>query len=157
MIFYGVLALIAFLATLRDPDLLWIGAWLLGGWAISNYLHATMPVTELVGPYSMIEFMVLYATSIAWGTHRRYWPLLIIGALNLVSIAVNIGFSRNFPPTGRQIYLWELTTNLCFAGQCLLATGVGIFDGFRVGRFNRLSDLWKRAVAAYAARSARKP
>lgn len=152
LVFYGLLAGVAFWATFRNSDLMWIGIWLTSGYVISNIFHALLPVSDLPGPYSLIEFMVLFATSIAWDAHRRYWPLLVLGGVNILSICINIAFASFFPPSGRQVYLFEVTTNLCFAVECLLATGVGLFDGIRSGRFHRLPRLWRRVVASYADR-----
>lgn len=153
LIFYGSLAALAFWMTCRDPDLLWVGGWLLLGWMISNVLHAYCNVSSLPGPYSLIEFMILFATSIAWDSHRSCWPLLLIGAVNIISICANIAFAAFYPPDPRQVFAWEMTTNVCFVIECLLAGGVGFYDGCRTCRFRRVPALWRRALAAYDSRS----
>jgi len=153
LLLYGGLAFMAVLATIRDEDLRWIGLWLLAGFALSNFLHARVNVTDLPGPYSLIEFMVLVAVGVAWDNHRKYWALLVLAGINILSICINIGFGTTFPPSKQQIYLFELTTNICFAAECLLAIGVGLADGLRNGRFAPLSRFWERAVAPHVARA----
>lgn len=134
---YGSLALLAFWACMRDRDLVWIGAWLVGGWAISNLMDWYAPPIAAPGPYTLIEMMVLTAVYCAWAEHRpRYrWPLTGIAICNTASIAANVAFAANFPPIRQQIYLWEGTVNMIFAAECLLAIGVGVADGVRTGRF----------------------
>lgn len=153
LIFFGTLALLAAWATKGEEDLQWVGVALLAGYALSNLLHATMRVTNMPGPYSLIEFLVLFLTSIAWDSHRRCWPLLVLAGVNIVSICTNIAFASIFPPSPRQIYHFELTTNLCFVAECLLATGVGVYNGRRHGRFSWLSGVWGRSVATNVART----
>lgn len=167
LIFFGTLALLAVWATRGDEDLRWIGVCLFIGYALSNALHATMPVSAMPGPYSLIEILVLLATSIAWDAHRncwplfrirgveimRCWPLLVLGGVNILSICINIAFASLSPATLRQIFVFELTTNICFMVECLLATGAGVANGLRIGRFRRLSGLWIRIVAPNAGRT----
>lgn len=151
--FYGSLAALSMWSTCRDRDLVWLGAALVGGWAVSNALFFLTPITWRPGPYSVIELLVFYAAGIAWAEDkRRRWPLLILAGINVLSIAANVAFSANFDPTPRQIYLWELTTNLCFAAECLIATWVGLADGYRSGRFGRLPHRDGGGVAPDAAR-----
>jgi len=150
LVLFGLLAFVAVLATWCDEDLRWIGLWLFGGFALSNILHAHMRVSDLTGPYSLIEFMVLVAVSVAWASHRSYWPLLLLGAVNILSICINVAFAVNYSESARQIYLFELTTNMCFVAECMLATGVGLVHGHGIGRFARLSRLRRRSVAADA-------
>lgn len=134
--FYGSLALLALWATWRDFDLRWIGAWLVAGYVLSNALFFTVAVAHRVGPYSFIEVMVAVTAMSAW-TEHRYRALIGIVVFNLASIGANIAFAVHFPPSQRQIFLWEVTTNICFAAECLIATGVGIAHGYRTGRFSR--------------------
>jgi uncharacterized membrane protein HdeD (DUF308 family) len=141
LVLYGGLAMLAVWSTRHDRELVWLGGWLAAGFVLSNLLHATLAVTYLPGPYSLIECMVLFAASIAWGVHRKHWPLLVIACVNVLSITANIAFAANFPPSPRQIFLWELTTNIFFAVECLLATAVGVADGYRTGRFVWLPPL----------------
>lgn len=167
LIVFGALAALAAYATLGDEDLRWIGFWLVIGFILSNVLHASMSVDYLPGPYSLIEFMVLLATALAWDSHRncwpmwpirqvqfvRCWPLVLLAGINILSICINIAFSALYLPTRQQIYVFELTTNLCFTAECLLAIGVGVSDGLRNGRFARLSGLWRRNMASNVTRT----
>lgn len=148
-IIYGALAITAFWATWRDEDLRWIGVWLVGGWALSNMVAELAPVTYRPGPYTLIEMMVATAAYCAWGIHRKHryaWALVAIVIFNTASIALNIAFAWSFPPEWRQIHVFEVGTNLCFAAECLLATGVGVADGYRTGRFH-WRPLFRRSIA----------
>lgn len=151
---YGLLAWLAFWACLRDRDLFWIGLWLLGGWGISNLLDWYAPASVAPGPYTLIEIMVLTAAYCAWVEHRpRYvWPLIAIAICNTASIVANVAFAMNYPPTGRQIYLWEWTTNMTFGAECLLAFGVGVADRVRTGRLARWPRLRRDRAEPDAAR-----
>lgn len=155
LVFFGLLAILAAWSTWHDEDLRWVGLWLLGGFGFSNILHANFPVTALPGPYSLIEIMVLLAAAIAWDL-RRYWPLLVIGGVNVLSICFNIAFAAHSSPGVRQIFLFELTTNLCFTAECLLAIGTGIYDGLRSGRLAGLSLVRRRNLAPHVAGTAEK-
>ena len=136
MLFYGGLAAIALWATWRDFDLRWVGLWLVAGYVITNVMYFTVTVETMVGPYTFIEVMVAIAAMSAW-TEHRYSALVLLVAINLASIGANVAFAANFPPNVRQIFLWELTTNICFAAECLIAAGVGVSHGYRTGRFTR--------------------
>lgn len=136
LLFYGSLALFAMWATWRDFHLRWVGAWLVAGFVLSNALFFTVPIEHRVGPYSFIEVMVAVTTMSAW-TEHRYRALIALVAFNLASIGANIAFAVYFPPSRQQIFLWEVTTNICFAAECLIAAGVGIAHGYRTGRFSR--------------------
>lgn len=150
-LFYGALAALAFWATYRDEYLRWIGVWLCLGWVASNVLdfsHVSVP--DRIGPYTGIEVMV--ATAAAWAIFRRSRLLTFIMMFNLLSIAANIGLALNFPSDERQIYLWKVTTNLCFAGECLFAFGIGVGHGYRIGRFRRWFSLRGRAASVGVAK-----
>lgn len=148
---YGVLAAAAFWATCRDEYLRWLGLWLLGGWILSNILYfGHVPAADRVGPYTATEIMV--AVAAAWAMAERTKWLTAILAFNLVSIAANIGLALNYPPDQRQIYLWAVTTNLCFAGECLFAFGIGVGHGFGTGRFRRWFYIRSDAPASGASR-----
>ena len=136
MLFYGCLAALALWATWRDFDLRWVGIWLVAGYIITNIMFFTVKVETMVGPYTFIEVMVAIAAMSAWIEHR-YNALVLLVAINLVSIGANVAFAANFPPDERQIFLWELTTNICFAAECLIAAGVGVHHGYCTGRFTR--------------------
>ena len=156
-VFYGSLAFIALYATWRDRDLVWLGWALVGGWAVSNALFFLTPLSWRPGPYSVIELLVLYAAALAWMVDKRArWQLLILAGVNVLSITANVAFSATYSPNARQIYVWELATNLCFAAECLIATWVGIADGYRSGRFGRLSRDSERHMAPDAARRERR-
>lgn len=153
LIFYGSLAALALWATWRDRELVWIGFWLVGGFLISNVLFFLATLEWRPGPYSVIEVMVFFAAMMAWAEERRLrWPLLILCGVNVLSIAATVAFAATIAPNRSQIFLWELTTNICFAVECLLATWVGVADGYRTGRFARVPRSDGRVVAPDAAR-----
>ena len=156
---YGALALIALWATWRDTDLVWIGVFLIGGWAVSNLADWYLPIERQPGPYAVIELLIVYVTSLAYMAElrrgRRRWPLLLLGGAAIVSVIATAAFTTQYPPSGRQVYLWKLTTNLCFAAECLFATTTGVIDGYRTGRFASLSRRGGRNLAADAARRER--
>lgn len=137
-------------STWADEDLRWIGVWLAISFAASNWMHAKMHVTVLPGPYSMIEVMILLAAGVAWDSHRRYWGLLVLGSINILSICICIAFAAQMPINHRHVFVFEVTTNLCFAAECLLAIGAGIANEYRTGRFNRLLFSGRRTVATNA-------
>lgn len=149
---YAAFATGAVWATWADDDLRWVGVWLLTSFAASNWLHAEMHVSSLPGPYAMIEVMILLAAAVAWDSHRRYWGLVLLGGINILSICASIAFAAEKPILPRHVFVFELTTNLAFAAECLLAIGAGIADGYRTGRFNRLPFGGRRSVAAHVAR-----
>jgi hypothetical protein len=156
--FYGALACLAVwstwsrLAPWRGRDDLWtIGAVLMLGFAASNILKATIPIMDQAGPFSFIEVIIAVTAFYVWSLQRSRLLIALVG-LNLASIGANIAFALNFPPTGQQIFLWEVTTNVCFAGECLLASWLGIAHGYRTGRFVRRVRLGGRAAQPDAAR-----
>lgn len=133
---YASLAVLALWATCRDYYLRWLGLWLVGGWLLSNALFfGHVPPSDRVGPYTAIEIMVAVAAT--WAMPERSYWLIAILCFNLVSIAANIALAINFPPEWRQIYWWDVTTNMCFVGECLFAFGIGVAHGFRTGLFRR--------------------
>lgn len=148
---YGSLAALALWATCRDEYLRWIGFWLVGGFVLSNILFFSgVSASQRIGPYTAIEIMV--AVSATWAAAARTRWLIAIIVFNLLSIAANIGLAANFPPTPRQIYLWELTTNMCFAAECLFAFGIGTAHGLRTGHFNSWVRLRRHPAQPDAAR-----
>lgn len=152
---YGSLAALAFRMTCRDEYLRWLGLWLVIGWGLSNILDfGHVPVAGRIGPYTGIEIMV--AVAAAWALAERSYWLVAILCFNLLSLAANIGLAINFPADQRQIYLWKATTNLCFAGECLFAFGIGLANEFRSGRI----DHWffvRRHVASPSANTESDP
>lgn len=149
---FAAFTTLAVWSTWVDDDLRWVGVWLLVSYGAANWMHAEMHVSGLPGPYAMIEVMILLATAVAWDSHRRYWGLVVLGGLNILSICVCIAFAAEKPIVPRHIFVFELTTNICFAAECLLAIGAGIADGYRTGRFNRLPFGGRRTVATNVAR-----
>lgn len=156
-LFYGALAFAALYTTWHDRDLRCIAFWLVLGWALSNALDWYAPIEWRLAGYSMIEFAVLFTTALAFFINRQNWPLIVLAAVNIFSIMANIGFGMNFPPEGRQVFRWEVTTNIFFAIECLIAGGVGIVDGRRIGRVFRLPRLGSGDLAPNAAREGRGP
>lgn len=150
---YGVLACVAMWATWRNFELFWVGFWLVFGWAASNLLFAYAPVEARPGPYTVIEMMVALAAFCAFAEHR-YKALIGVVMFNVASIAINVAFATLSDPDQRQIYLYEVTTNLCWAGQCLLAAGVGVAHGRRTGRFPHWPLVRRDAAQPDAAREA---
>lgn len=128
VIFYGLFALAAFLATHGDHDLGLIGIFLAGGFLASNALFLFAPVTARPAPYTLIETLVALAAYCAFEV-RGHRALIAIVILNIVSICANVAFSLVFPPDQRQVLAFETTTNLTFAAECVLATWVGIAYG----------------------------
>jgi hypothetical protein len=144
---YGVLAGIALWATwpckeparpweIEDFALLWIGLWLVIGWAISNALDWYAPEHWAPGPYTFIEVMVAFSAAKAWAEHR-YPALIALVAITLLSIGFNAIYASHHPPSDWQTYLWKTATNACFAAECLIAIRVGVSHGYRIGRFSR--------------------
>jgi hypothetical protein len=133
---YGALAVLALWACGRDRDLQGIGACLVFGWAFSNLLDWSFPATAKPGPYTFIEILVALFAYLAW-ENRQERRILLVMCVNIVSICANIALALNNPPDRQQIYAHALTTNLCFAAECLLVTWAGIVDGLRIGRFHR--------------------
>lgn len=153
---YGLLALLAMWATARDFDLFWVGFWLLAGWLCSNLIFFLAPIEARAGPYTLIEMMVALAAYCGFVEHRSKWLIGILG-LNAVSIAINVAFAAVSDPDHRQINLYEVTTNMCFAAQCLLAISVGVGHGRRTGRFTRWPLVRRHPVEQGAARQERRP
>lgn len=153
---YGSLAALALWATWRDHDLYWIGVWLAVGWAVSNMLFATLPPQARPGPYTVIEVLVALSAYFAWAEHRHRALVVLVG-VNVLSIMANVAFASTISPVPRQIWLYEVTTNMCFAAECLLAAGVGIAHGRRAGRFDSWVGAGRRALEPHVARQRREP
>lgn len=133
---YGSLAALALWATWRDFYLRPLGLVLAAGFLLSNSLYfASITAVERAGPYSGIEVLVAAAAFYALAVRSR-WLILVL-AFNLLSIASNIGIAVNNSPDQQQIFAWIVTTNICFAAECVVTTGVGIAHGYRTGRFHR--------------------
>jgi hypothetical protein len=152
LIFYGTLAVLALWATWHNEDLRWIGWMLVTGFCLSNILFFTAPITVRPGPYILIEILVALAAYCAWGA-TEYRALIVLVAFNLASIGVNLTFAAGGPnPSPHNIFVFVAATNFCFATECLLALGVGIAHGYRVGRFHRRFHLRRHAPQPNAAR-----
>lgn len=154
--FYGSLALGALWATRHDQDLIWVGGWLVAGWAMSNFIWALGDPSAKPGPYSLIEAMVALAAVVAFDRHR-YRALLIIVSLNILSICANLAFASIIKADERQVFLHAVTTNLIFAAECLLAIGIGVAHGHRIGRFDWVPGVRRRLVGALARSGDQKP
>lgn len=164
IILFAALAGAAFRATHREPDLFWLGAWLVLGFLGSNVVHfaaleyAKVPVLWKPGPYTFFEIMVAVAASCALVVHRHdrrmYWGLVGILCCNVLSICANFAIGwigTNNVPDPRQVFLFELTTNLTFGLECLLATGVGIVSSGRPVHFGPWPHRRRTSAAAGAA------
>jgi hypothetical protein len=122
---------------------------LAAGFVVSNLLYSHhVPPTDRLGPYTLIEIVVAIGATGAL-FKQGSWALVAIIFLNLISISANIALALNIPPNVQQIYAWNVTTNLCFAGECALATWVGLSNGYRSGRFDRWLPARWVAVPAF--------
>lgn len=151
--FYGALAALAVWATWSD-DMWLLGAALMLGFIVSNVVWFAAPVSWRPGPYSSIEVLIAAAAfgalDKAGGCTRRFAGLVMILGVNIVSICANVALVFNTPPNMRQVWLHEVTTNVCFAVECLLAVGVGVAHGYRTGRFHWRPHLRRQAAATLA-------
>ncbi len=145
---FGLCAVIVGAATCRDQQTFALGAAMVLGFAVSNalYFFRFAPL-DRVGPYTLIEILVAFGAMIAL-FQRGSWALVAVIALNLISISANIALALNIPPNVQQIYAWNVTTNLCFVGECAFATWVGLSNGYRAGRFDRWLPHRRVAVAS---------
>lgn len=155
--FYGAFAVSAFCATFRDPDLVWVGGWLVGSYLISNLLwiaqhYGFATNSDKPGIYTMLEVLIAVATYCAWGRYRCLALVALVG-VNALSICANIAFASIMMPNPRQVFAWELTTNICFALECILATVSGVTHGSRAGRFAHWPFIGRPAADANAARA----
>lgn len=133
---WGALVLVTIWATSCDRDLAWIGGALALGWLVSNALVMWAPLSWQVAGYTGIEVIVAASVIMALAWHGL-WQLKLILVLNMLSIAANLTFALYFSEQQQQVLLWKWTTNLIFAGECLLAIGAGVSHGLRSGRFHR--------------------
>lgn len=152
--FYGALTAMALWATLKDFDLLLVGITLAFCFLVTNGLGLAAPIEDQPGPYSAIQILISAAALHAWGVHRSRQFIALV-TISIASVCANIAFLLNFPPDQRQIFLWEVTTNMIFAGECLLATWVGIAHGYRTGRFGSSPRGDRGMAQPNAARKAR--
>ncbi len=151
LLFYASLAAAALWATCRDSDLCCVGAALVVNCGMSNFMWAMdVPATSRTGPYTLVELIVTAAAFFAFHAHRyRAWQLLV--SFSIMSIMANVVFASLVAPNLRQIFLWEATTNLMFAIECLIAIGVGVSHGRGSGRFHRWPLARRAAVPVDAA------
>lgn len=135
--FFGALASLAVWATWADEDLRWVGLMLAIGFGLSNAMFfAGVPVQVWPGPYTMIEVLVALTAYVAWGS-TGYRALIVLVGFNLASVGANLVFAaQGFYPSRWEMLVFVVATNVCFMAECLLALGVGIAHGYRVGRFN---------------------
>lgn len=134
--FYGSLAALALWATWRESDLRWIGLALGFSYAASNAIWFFGEIGNRAGVYTMCEIFIALAAYMAWEEHR-YRMLAVLGAISAVSIAANIAFAWHDTPTSAQVYMHEVVTNICFALECIVTTGIGVWHGVGAGRFHR--------------------
>lgn len=150
--FYGALTALAVWATWKDEDLRWIGWMLAAGFCLSNILFFSVPIIAWPGPYTMIEVLIALTAYCAWGA-TGYRLLIVLVAFNLASLGITVNFAAaGFEPTGQDITVFVVGTNLCFTVECLLALSVGIAHGYRTGRFRRWFLPGRRAAQPNAAR-----
>lgn len=136
---YGSLALFTIAATWPERDLRWIGLALGFSFGMSNLAWAFGDIENRVGIYTMCEIFVALAAYMAW-EDLRYRALPALGMVCAISITANIAFALQPHPKWAQIHTYELITNLCFALECLVASGMGIAHGVGTGRFG----VWSR-------------
>ena len=135
ILLYGGLAFLALWATWRDRCLFWVAFWIGVSFIVSNMLWAiSVPATDRPGIYTMLEVLISVATLCAW-ERKQHRILVALVSVSALSVCANIVFASIVDPTWRHIHVWEWTTNLCFAAECLLASWGGISYGYESGRF----------------------
>lgn len=149
-IFYSLFAASALAACWHNHDLRWLAYALLGGWAVSNLaVYSGIQAADRVGIYTTIEMVVSVASFMAWSARRNRWLIAVVIVCTM-SIIANLAFASILEPKPRQVWLWEVTTNVCFALECVLATGAGLSDGLWLCRFRRWSGLGQPVADAHA-------
>lgn len=158
----------AFWACRRDRYLFWVGFWIATNCAVSNAIQfiLVMPAADRLaaaaqykpGPFTFLEGMTAVAAFFAWSkcrereTGSERWLIALVIA-NGLSICFNFMLATYSTPTPRQVSIYEGTTNIIFAVECLLAFGVGVADGVRTGRFARWPSLGRRSAQQDAVRA----
>jgi hypothetical protein len=137
--FYGALAGVALWATWHDIHLRTIGAVLIIDWLISNAAWFSGDSQTRAGVYTMLEILVSASAYIAFAFCKSAvtrWTLIGVVTVSVFSCGCNIVFASIIAPVPFQKYIYDVATNLCFAAECLLATGAGIHDGLGIGRLD---------------------
>lgn len=133
---YGALALLALWATWSETDLRWIGVALCFSFIASNAVWYLDAPASRAGVYTMCEIFVALAAYMAW-EDLRFRMLAVLGMTAAVSICANIVFAWQVQPIWTQIHRHELITNACFAVECIVTFGMGVWHGVGAGRFDR--------------------
>ena len=149
--FYAGLAVAACVASWRNVELRPVGVAVVVSLAASNAAHWWLPAMERPAAYTVAEATVLSMAFLAHvcGASRL---LVAIVAVSIVSIGLNIRMTTIDAPTLEQIRGWEVSTNVCFAAECLLVITSALHE--RVRRtFCRFVD--GRRGSAFHGRAAR--
>ncbi len=173
--FYGTLCAIALWACWRNGDFFWIAFWLIVNCVATNAIQygLVLPIEDSAarlaavgslkpGPFTFVEAMTAVAALCAWMDQQNdsRWisrGLVALVGCNLLSICFNVALAAHFLPNERQVFIYEATTNLIFAAECLLAFSIGIADGVRTGRFSRWRRFRGRRAERHAAGTAEIP
>lgn len=127
LIFYASLAGFALWTCWPNHDLRCVGFALIGSYLASNAVWFLGEPHMRPMIFSLCEVVIMAMAFLAWraASYRSMVQLVIV---SLISIGANIVFASIISPEPRQIFSFEVTTNLCFAAECLIATGTGIHE-----------------------------
>jgi hypothetical protein len=149
--FYGSLALLALWATWRERDLRWVGIALVFSWSASNAIWFLGGAESRPGVYTMCEVFVAIAAYMAWDDLRyRMLPVLVL--ICALSTAANVALALQLAPIRTQIHTHEVITNICFALECGVAFGMGVWHGVTSGRFDSWPGVRNMAGHSHALR-----
>lgn len=128
---YGVLAAITAISLWKRPSLRSLGLALALGYIGSNVAHAMLAPVERPPLYTVIEIVVAL---MAYGSHlekpaRLMIAIIYIAGISILSNVVYSGTEQGHDET----VVWQWITNLCFAGECLLAICAGVKAGGGIG------------------------
>lgn len=145
--FYGGLAALAVASTWRVAELRCLGIALLAGFLLSNLAHFALSFDERPAAFTVIEIGISLCAFIArtLGAPRA---MVAIISISVLSVTANIAISLYDHPSLYQIHVWEGITNLCYIGECLLASGAGIYAGGWNGGLHRWFDRDRGHVAS---------
>lgn len=150
LVVYGGLAAAAAGTTWHDSCLRWVGFWLLVTFLTSNALwYFGVVPQDRTGVYTCLQVMLSVATVCAWDVYQRRILVPLVG-LAALSVCSNIAFAAIVSPVWRQIHTWEVTTNLCFAAECLLAIWGGVSHGRKLGHFLRWPLSYRAPASVHA-------
>jgi len=127
---FGALALAASVASWRDLDLRPVGIAVVASWIVSNAAHWYLSPLERPAAYTVAEAMVLSTAFLAHVCGAGRMTVAIV-AVCTVSIGLNLYTTRFDTMTLSQINWWEISTNLCFAAECLLVITLGLYERSR--------------------------